>query len=385
MGSRAGSVASRRRPFGQLADQSRNLVGWVAAYAHEHLPLYAITLLYIGSGFAIQAITGLQLTGDVTLRALLGGAVGALFFTGLAAGSLITVFLLTRTLLILPFPSGQPLFRSTWSDYRRHLRPERLASIFTVFLLLTPFMDMFVGFKRAIPMIQPFAWDAALMRLDGLLHFGHQPWTLLQPILGVPAVTKAFDLLYYAWFPVKLILLLWVAWGPRSRLRDQLLLSSFAIWIVLGTGLATLLSSAGPVYYGAVTGLADPFAPLMRYLHAVDSTYPLTALDVQSLLWSGYSSGRTQLVEGISAMPSLHVALPALFAFWGWRVDRRIGLALAVYTALIFVGSVHLGWHYAVDGYVAVVTAAMVWWACGRVLAAYERLGHPKVRQPAGV
>lgn len=85
--------------------------------------------------------------------------------------------------------------------------------------------------------------------------------------------------------------------------------------------MAILLSSAGPCYYGAVVGGPDPYAPLMEYLQRVDAIRPLTALDVQAMLWSGFVGSKV-LIGGISAMPSIHVALPALFGLATWRVSR---------------------------------------------------------------
>jgi hypothetical protein len=105
----------------------------------------------------------------------------------------------------------------------------------------------------------------------------------------------------------------------------------------------------------------------MEYLHRVDSVHPLTSLDVQARLWSGYSSGAMHLIAGIAAMPSVHVALPVLYALAGWKLDRRLGILFGAYALLIFLGSVHLGWHYAVDGYVTFLIVPIVWWLCGKV------------------
>ena len=72
------------------------------------------------------------------------------------------------------------------------------------------------------------------------------------------------------------------------------------------------------------------------------------------------------LGAGIAAMPSMHVAGALLFALAGWRESRALGLLLTGYAVLILVGSVHLAWHYAVDGYVAALVTAFLWWAVGR-------------------
>jgi hypothetical protein len=37
---------------------------------------------------------------------------------------------------------------------------------------------------------------------------------------------------------------------------------------------------------------------------------------------------------------------------------------------LVLIGSVHLGWHYAVDGYVAIAAVTGFWWIAGRIIRA---------------
>ena len=60
------------------------------------------------------------------------------------------------------------------------------------------FLHVFVGFKAAIPLFHPFAWDELFVRLDRALFLGHDPWRVLQPLVGKPAITNLLDLLYYA-------------------------------------------------------------------------------------------------------------------------------------------------------------------------------------------
>ncbi len=90
-----------------------------------------------------------------------------------------------------------------------------------------------------------------LSHLDRALLFGHDPWAVLQPVLGHPLVTRAID---FAYVPVLLVVLIslvvWQGWTADRRLREQFLLTFVLAWIALGTVLATMLSSAGPCYYG---------------------------------------------------------------------------------------------------------------------------------------
>jgi hypothetical protein len=64
---------------------------------------------------------------------------------------------------------------------------------------------------------------------------------------------------------------------------------------------------------------------------------------------------------GISAMPSVHVAVAVLFAVLGWRTAAWLGWLFTGYACVVLIGSVHLGWHYAVDGYVSAVVAPLIW------------------------
>jgi hypothetical protein len=42
---------------------------------------------------------------------------------------------------------------------------------------------------------------------------------------------------------------------------------------------------------------------------------------------------------------------------------------LSLYAGVVLVGSVHLGWHYAVDGYLSIVGALAIWVGVGAVQA----------------
>lgn len=254
---------------------------------------------------------------------------------------------------------------------RRFLAPGRLAYIVAAIGPAPLFITTFGSFKRMIPYLSPFAWDPEFMEWDKALHGGRHAWELLQPVLGAPLITSALNANYNLWFFVVLLSFIWQAASRRRpALRMRFLVSFLACWILLGTILAAVFASAGPVYYGRVTGLADSYAPLMQYLHGVEAHYPVWSLKVQELLWQTYQSRGATLGGGISAMPSLHVATSVLLALLGWKINRLAGVAYSLFALAIFLGSVHLGWHYAIDGYVAAIAAVAIWAAAGRWLRA---------------
>ena len=241
-----------------------------------------------------------------------------------------------------------------------------------VSLLLPVFINTTLCWKAAIPKIQPFRWDEALMRADLLLHLGVAPWQRLQPLLGHPDVTELMDLLYYVWIPFVTGLVYWQAWSPHRARRMRFFLTYTVGWILLGTVIATLLSSAGPCFYSAVTGAAQP----LRAAHGVpprrERDPPARSRSRSRASCSTSTrSGHVSPWNAISAMPSIHVAMPVVFTMLAWQTDRVLGAAFAAFGVIVFLGSVHLGWHYAVDGYVSVLTMIAVWRLTGWFVPRY--------------
>jgi membrane-associated phospholipid phosphatase len=115
----------------------------------------------------------------------------------------------------------------------------------------------------------------------------------------------------------------------------------------------------------------------MSYLHGVDEIHEIWALGAQEMLWSNYQMRDVMVGSGISAMPSMHVAIATLFALVCWRVRRWLGIVMTIYAVIIMIGSVHLGWHYAVDGYLGAAAMLAIWWCVGWCLrrAAERRAG----------
>lgn len=222
----------------------------------------------------------------------------------------------------------------------------------------------FNNVKANITVLQPFSWDQTLDRWDTLLHFGHRPWEWLQPLLGYWPVTFVLNINYNIWF-----ILMFGVWmhhaflSPPGVARTRFVLGFMLVWMIEGSIFAVLFSSAGPCFFGAGRlGLSpDPYQGLMDYLRAADQIVPVWALSAQDILWSMHRAGSAD--GSISAMPSLHNGTALLFALssTGWPGWLRRLLWLNV--PLIFLGSIHLGWHYAVDGYVAWALTLVIWWA----------------------
>ncbi len=243
-------------------------------------------------------------------------------------------------------------------------RPKLIINALPVFAAMVFFNKAMIELKPAIPAINPFSWDVAFMAWDRALHFGLDPWVILQPALGYDYVTFAINLAYNFWFIALFSAWFWFGFRKEAdELRTRFFLSYMLAWWIGGGLLAVIFSSAGPVYFDELGLLPNPYTELFAYLNDADTRIPLWFLDTQQMLWDGHTGKGPAF--GISAMPSMHNASAVLFALAFAQVSRKLGWFFAAYAVVILIGSVHLGWHYAIDGYAGAVIALFSWWLAG--------------------
>jgi len=319
----------------------------------EHKLLIIICFFYFLSVFALDSLTNTQIMGNlafyyIILNKFLSSFL-ILFFSGKTLACLVVNF--RSGLSCLP-----PYFRELRRDY---LSRDALLRFGIVYLLIPPFMCSYSSMKQAIPLLKPFNSDQFLSRLDHFIHFNHNPWDLLQIWLGHPSLTRFIDFSYMTWGAIFLYSMLWMAYSRRRALRLQFLLSLALCWIFIGNLAATLLASVGPCYYSHVKPDAlNTYTTMVAYLHSIPD---LQATRIQDALWQAYSVGKFMPLGGISAMPSMHVSIAVLLALVYSRLHFWVGLPFILYAVLIQIGSVHLGWHYAIDGYVSIGLTLSIW------------------------
>ncbi|MCB9743150.1 MAG: phosphatase PAP2 family protein [Alphaproteobacteria bacterium] len=353
-----------------MSDARRDSLRWLAL---EHAPLLVLTAIYVGMGFLAERLVGQTDAMDLSFAQESLNTIASLFLIFFFSGH--ALWMLPRT------PEGQSVLSAIWGDLRaRFLTPRRVGGFLVVMVVVPVVSSTFFSLKLMLPQLQPFAWDETFYAWDKALHLGVDPWRLLHPLLGNTWATVGLNVAYNAWILLLLGVTVWQALSARRALRFRFLMSFLLMWLLLGSTLATALSSAGPCFYGRVVPGPDPYAPLMSWLHGVqESTGLLWAVETQELLWEAYATGEVVTVAGISAMPSMHVAVATLFALLGWAADRRLGVALGLFLLSIQLGSVHLGWHYAIDGYVSVACVCAIWWAVGQGM---RRLGFVPPDEP---
>jgi hypothetical protein len=345
-----------------LAGRGRVAADALRRAVREHSLLIALVTIHLGLAAAMPAILGRSLTFQFSLLDgyLFLGMIGlwALFLVG--AADIVISAVRAR--------AKRPLVHAWRRIVDEHLKIARWIGGVMVMALLPLFTISFSFLQALAPLMHKIDWDPTFADWDRRLHFGRAPWEWLQPLLGHPAITSLLSMAYASWFFVLYGVMFWQAFSRRDRvLRMQFFLSQMLIWIVLGNVFGTLLLSGGPVYFGRVTGLADPFQPLMDYLHEAARAWPNVTLSVQERLWDVYlGNGKDGVINGaVMAMPSLHVAAAFSLYLVGRATHRVLGWALGLFTLAILIATVHLGWHYAIDGYAGILGAWAIWRAVG--------------------
>jgi hypothetical protein len=240
----------------------------------------------------------------------------------------------------------------------------RLASGAPMLAALVFFLPIFSKMKAAIPRFNAYTWDSTWIELDRALH-GTDPWRLLQPLFGYPAVTAVIALFYHLWILLLYLGAAYFCFFHADRvLRARFFIAYFGCWILLGVVMATALASVGPCFLGPILG--DPrFDEQMAYLRSANEAYPIMVLPVQDMLLEAYRTAGSGLGRGITAMPSMHVSIAVLFALALGQLSRTLGILAWVFVAIVQIGSVHLAYHYAVDGYVSIAGTWLIWLAAG--------------------
>jgi len=212
-------------------------------------------------------------------------------------------------------------------------------------------------YKSMMPLTGPMWADPLLAGLD-LALFGTDPGPALQVSLR-PWATF-FELTYEVSWPLALKLsLIFLFLSPsRTGRHAQLLLTYFLIQGVLGSWGQFLFPSGGPIFWHDL-GLGNRFDGM--------DPPPLVAA-ARDYLWQKHLGNAADFAGGISAMPSIHVAMAMWMLLVARSIFRKMYRPMIVYFAIISVGSVYTGWHYAVDAIAGALGAVVCYRLAGVIV-----------------
>jgi hypothetical protein len=317
-----------------------------AAGIRSTLPFHAVVLVYTALVILVSADYGQTwtFTQEQYLQRL-----GIVYFCALPLFAAVTVSATCA--------SNHRTGRSAILDA---LSPPDAGHFVSGLLMLFSFVVMmgsFTTFKNLMPQIMgDFLYDRLQADIDQFLHFGHDPGPAMVSLPVGRFVQTIIGWNYsILWSILSFIPPFFIATGNLGRaIRLRYFLSAFAVWVIVGNVLACLFLSGGPAFYGEITGDAGRFADVLHVVKQGGSGFGSPAA-FQAYLWHNYHSGQMALGSGISAFPSVHVAVAMMNALFLHEFSRRAGLFGFAYVGITLVSSVWLGWHYAIDGYASIL------------------------------
>lgn len=352
------------RFFRTLPRERRIELAWLAPLAAAILALHLASVVTFGA---------LGLPDLDMMRAYAGKA---LAIAPIAA--LIGVVVLFMRMMLRrersPLRKMAEIIRHSFSD--KIALPTRLG-----LLLLMPVLFCAHGsLKMALPFAIGFNVDSFLVHADRFLFLGNDPWRLTHALFGNAELTLIIDRAYRYWVPMLGVAIAYFGLFARHEDRARFFLTFSAAWILLGVIGAYFGSSVGPCFLGP---LGDPaatgYTELMARLHAIEAELGgkpgspvLGALHWQQVLWHAYDSRKLGFAMGISAMPSMHVSIATIYVLSCRRLGHLPYAASMAFFAITLIGSVHLGWHYAVDGLASIFGTLAIWALVERYL---KRIG----------
>lgn len=253
-----------------------------------------------------------------------------------------------------------------WGDF---LQSGQAKNGFAGLLAISPLLIFFCIVKSLYPVLAPFQMDATFAGWDLALH-GAYPHTYLIGWMSRLHLGLALEQIYVVWFLFMFSTNFYCLFFDRDDIRRKQYLWSFTLcWILSGTVMALLMYSAGPIFYHLVhPDVTNPYADLMAWLSGKDTGRPANTLAGATILYNMAADTIRPDINGPSAMPSQHVGIAWLLALYALRIKPLFGGLMMLYTLAILLASVALGWHYAVDGYVGIIVATIVWFAVSAAL-----------------
>jgi len=303
------------------------------------VPSAILTALLAALAFVLTPIAGFDSSPD-----FLGSLIKWIFLS-LSIG----LFLAMAKWLSLMLAEDRPDFGTLIGRVRQNARS--IGCIAAGMVLAGLDMIFFMRVKPLLTALAPFWADPMLADMDSWL-FGRDPWRFFEGMnLDFMALTYN---LYWAF--AFMFTLIWLFAQPRSVGRSACIINYFALWSLFGPIGQYLFSAAGPIFFGRIS-LGDRFESLRANIPEITNR-------ISDYLWTAYDTSELSFAAGISAMPSMHIAIATWIVIVFAEHRSRMTPVTIAFCLYLWAGSVALGWHYALDGLVGMIGAVAVHALC---------------------
>jgi hypothetical protein len=199
--------------------------------------------------------------------------------------------------------------------------------------------------KLSIPLLHSQLFDSQLWNVDRAIFFGHSPNIFFLDLFSTSL--RFFDWTYANVFIASInIASIYFLSDARERVRIGFMNSNTLMWIA-GAWLYMIVPSLGPAYR-----FPGVWLPLSAVLANTQQLQRVLMTNYQHVL----RLEQANVLLGIAAFPSLHVAFEMLVTLW---MRGRWRLLFGLITVIIFLGSLITGWHYLIDSIAGVALAVL--------------------------
>jgi hypothetical protein len=220
------------------------------------------------------------------------------------------------------------------------------------------FIHAYAWIKLAIPILHPRLFDRELWDLDALLLAGHSPNEFFLALFSAPPALRIIDWTYANIFFASLVIAIgFFGSSPNRWLRVAFMDSNVLLWLA-GAWLYVAVPSLGPAFR-----FPEVWLPLAALLDRTQGFQRILMTNYMNVLQFTRGGARpVNVMLGVAAFPSLHVAFQTLVFLWMRRVWRGGEVIFGVFVVAILVGSVVTGWHYLIDGIAGIALAWLCYW-----------------------
>lgn len=283
---------------------------------------------------------------------------------------------------LLQFSTFMMLFGVVLSVFLKSRNPRDIViSVVMGFSGTVLFLSAYGLTKTTLPDIVTFYADPFFAKADNLLHGGVDPWIVTHryrqflPIDWIPPVY-----LNVWMYPAALLPVFVAAFDSDVERVRRVLTGYISAWVIVGNIFALAGMSVGPVFYDRLLG-TERFSELTNALWNSGVTQGKIGL-IQAHLWENHLANEQSLNIGISAFPSVHVAVAAVTAIYlGERSRLLWPVGIAFMITILFL-SIYSGYHYAVDGCVSILIVFIVWrWTKGRSVVDWRAFANVPINE----
>jgi hypothetical protein len=258
---------------------------------------------------------------------------------------------------------GVAYYQGKGRDYLREIRkPAWILETTRLLIGATLLVHVYGWIKVAVPLMHPRLFDQQLWDIDRSIFFGISPNIFFLNLFSGHAALRVVDFTYaYIFVAGFSIAVAYFSSTPSKRLQVAFITGHAVMWLA-GAWLYVLIPALGPAYR-----FPDVW---LQYSHDLHLTQNL-----QALLWRNYShvlqiphggTAPVNIILGIAAFPSMHVAFQMFIFLWFRRIWTWGEVLFAIFVLFIFLGAMITGWHYLIDLFAGLLLAWLTWFITSR-------------------